>query len=151
MDLAFEYLAWAIVQVREEYGVKWPPVRREDVRTTVESYRDGGTVVVAETGGTPVGIGAVRRLDEQTAEIKRMYVREEARGLGAGSAILDRLLTAAGDLGAATVKLDTVQFLSDAQRLYRSRGFSECPPYPGSEIPPELRHHWLFFERPLTP
>jgi hypothetical protein len=37
--------------------------------------------------------------------------------------------------------------MAEAQRLYRSRGFVERPPYEGTEIPQHLQKHWLFFER----
>jgi hypothetical protein len=39
--------------------------------------------------------------------------------------------------------------MSDAQRLYRSRGFAERDRYEGSEIPARLQQHWVFFERRL--
>ncbi len=39
--------------------------------------------------------------------------------------------------------------MTDAQRLYRSRGFFECPPYQETEISTRLRRQWLFFERRL--
>ena len=83
-------------------------------------------------------------------EIKRMYVRPSARGQRAGARILDRLLDEARSRGARIVLLDTVRFMADAQRLYRSRGFVEREPYEESEIPSHLRDHWLFFERVLT-
>ncbi len=41
--------------------------------------------------------------------------------------------------------------MSDAQRLYRSRGFVERTPYEGTEIPEHLQRHWMFFERRLSP
>ena len=47
------------------------------------------------------------------------------------------------------LRLDTVCFMTDAQRLYRSRGFVERPPYDETEIPEPLRQYWLFFERAL--
>ena len=53
--------------------------------------------------------------------------------------------------GATAVRLDMVRFMTDALRLYRSRGFSECPPYEETEIPSRLRQHWLYFERRLRP
>jgi hypothetical protein len=39
--------------------------------------------------------------------------------------------------------------MTDAQRLYRSRGFIERPPYEGTEIPERIQQHWIFFEREL--
>ena len=52
-------------------------------------------------------------------------------------------------MGAQVLRLDTVRFMTDAPRFYRSRGFLERPPYEGTEIPESLRKHWLFFERAL--
>jgi ribosomal protein S18 acetylase RimI-like enzyme len=76
-----------------------------------------------------------------------MYVVPEARSLGLGSRLLDRLLEAAAESGASVIRLDTADFMDSAQRLYRSRGFIERPPYEGTEIPTQLHEHWLFFER----
>jgi len=50
-------------------------------------------------------------------------------------------------MGATTILLDTCRFMTDAQRLYRSRGFVERSPYEGTEIPPRLQDLWIFFER----
>lgn len=147
--LAFEYLGWAIERLREEYGIEWPPVALDDVRESVAGYRGRGTVLLAGLGGEPVGIGMVHLLAPSVAEIKRMYVRPSARGLRAGSRIIDGLIDHARERGATTILLDTVRFMSDAQRLYGSRGFVERGPYDGTEIPEDLQQHWRFFERAL--
>lgn len=148
-DLAFEYLSWAVDRLREEYAVEWPPIRREDVGDSLEAYASGGVVLLAERQGAAVGMGAMRRVRDGVVEIKRMYVRPSARGQRAGARILDYLLDEARSRGARRVLLDTVRFMADAQRLYRSRGFVEREPYEESEIPSDLRNHWLFFERAL--
>ena len=76
-----------------------------------------------------------------------MYVRPAYRGAGLGRALLDGLLTAAGDHGSSVVRLDSAAFMTAAHRLYRSRGFGETAPYPESEIPEGYRQHWIFMER----
>ena len=144
--LAFEYLVWAVERLKAEYDVSWPAIAIDDVRASWEEYGSEGAAFIAERGGEPVGISAVRRLEDGVAEVKRMYVRPEARGLGAGAALLDNVLDHARSLGARIVRLDTVRFMADAQRLYRSRGFIERGPYEGTEIPERLQHHWRFFE-----
>jgi ribosomal protein S18 acetylase RimI-like enzyme len=83
------------------------------------------------------------------AEVKRMYVDPQWRDLHLGSAILDRLLDDARARRAGIVRLDTCVFMTDAQRLYRSRGFAERSPYQGTEIPERLQQHWIFFEAQL--
>jgi GNAT superfamily N-acetyltransferase len=148
-DLAFEYLSWAVDRLREEYAVEWPPIRREDVGDSLDAYASGGVVTIAERSGVAVGMGAMRSVREGIVEIKRMFVRPQARGQRAGARILDHLLDEARSRGARLVLLDTVKFMAEAQRLYRARGFVEREPYEESEIPEPLREHWLFFERAL--
>lgn len=144
------YLTWGMEQLRKQYGVEEPPADPRQVREGLGSYeRPAGIIVLAEMAGRPVGVGALRRLPDGAAEIKRMYVLPEARSLHIGSRMLDHLVGLASELGASVVRLDTAGFMVDAHRLYRSRGFSECPPYEGTEIGPHLHKHWLFFERRL--
>ena len=148
-DLAYEYLSWAIVRLRSDRGVEWPAITRDDVAESIDSYRQGGAILIATDGAAPVGMGALRRLDEGVFEIKRMYVRPAARGRRVGARILDDLLTRARAAGGRVVRLDTIVFMDDAQRLYRSRGFVQRGPYEESEIPARFQAHWLFFELAL--
>src|SRR5205085_1566974 len=64
---------------------------------------------------------------------------------------LDRLIEEARAMNARVLRLDTCRFMTDAQRLYESRGFVERPPYEGTEIPPELQQYWKFYERQEDP
>jgi ribosomal protein S18 acetylase RimI-like enzyme len=149
-DLMAAYLTWGAEQLREQFGVEEAPANPEQVAEGMSSYQGhGGMIVLAEMNGYPVGVGALRRLSDGAAEIKRMYVLPEARSLHIGSRMLDHLLESAGEMGATLVRLDTAAFMVDAHRLYRSRGFTECPPYEGTEIASDLHEHWLFFEREL--
>lgn len=91
-------------------------------------------------------------LEPGVVEVKRMYVDPDCRDRHLGSGILDLLLAqAAATFRANTVRLDTCRFMHAAQRLYRSRGFEERPPYEGTEIPPHVQKYWMFFEKPLLP
>jgi len=146
--LMVDYLTWAIERLASDYGVDEPPTHPSLVRDGLASYRPPvGRLILAECAGQPVGVGAIRRLRTGVVEVKRMYVAPGWRDRHVGSAILDRLLDYAGEMGATTVRLDTCRFMTDAQRLYRSRGFVERSPYEGTEIPPRLQHLWIFFER----
>jgi putative acetyltransferase len=71
----------------------------------------------------PIGCGAVRRLDDHTAEIKRMYVDPKARGKGAGRVILVALELEARTLGAKSILLETGERQFEAVNLYESAGF----------------------------
>ena len=146
-----EYLSWAIQKLADEYGIQEPPTSLDQIAATLEQFRrPNGLLVIADDSVQAVGVGALRRHSPAIAEVKRMFVRPEARSRHVGSAILDRLIGEARAMGAQVVRLDTVRFMDDAQRLYRSRGFAERTPYEGTEIPPGIRHNWLFFERTLS-
>jgi len=152
--LMTEYLVWALAQLEVEYGIVDMPVDPARAAGSLDAYHPPhGLLAVAELEGEIAGIGAARNLNPGVAEIKRMYVTPPFRGLGMASGILDRLLVdARNDLYSTTIRLDTCRFMTSAQRLYRSRGFVERPPYEGTEIPARLQKYWLFFERtsPLT-
>ena len=111
-----------------------PPTRRRSAH--LDDYRPPkGRLLLAECEGKPAGVGALRMLSDEIAEIKRMYVAPDWRDRHLGSAILDRLLEEARSRRSRIVRLDTCRFMTDAQRLYRSRAFAERPPYEGTEIP----------------
>ena len=144
------YLDWAHAILRDQYEVQEPPTDSSLVRNSLAGLRrPSAMILLAERGGDPIGVGAIRGLNTDIAEVKRMYVDPAARGLHAGAAVLDRLLSEARHAGPKTLRLDTCEFMTDAQRLYRSRGFTERSPYEGTEIPEHLQKYWLFFERPL--
>jgi GNAT superfamily N-acetyltransferase len=147
--LLVDYMTTALQELRETFGVEDSPTDVAGLRDSLRDYEDPAKVlVVAEAAdGTLVGVAGLRTLEPGVVEVKRMYVVPECRGLRVGSRLLDRLLEEAGTMGASTVRLDTVRFMAEAQRLYRSRGFVERTPYQGTEIPPHLQQYWIFFER----
>ncbi|HEY8545015.1 MAG TPA: GNAT family N-acetyltransferase [Acidimicrobiales bacterium] len=101
--------------------------------------------------GEPVGVGVLKPVDATTAEIKRMYVRPAARGLGVGRALLTGLVEAARAEGYRTVRLETLQFMTTAHALYRRFGFGDRPPFAGAEVESAgLEALTLFMELDLT-
>jgi GNAT superfamily N-acetyltransferase len=92
--------------------------------------------------------GGLRPIGPGVAEIKRMYLRPEARGRGLGRKLLEALLAASRQEGYQQVRLDT-DGLMPAVQFYRAAGFVPCDPYPESEIPVEFHDRWLFFRRDL--
>ena len=150
-ELIGQYLAWALRRLADEYGVDDLPTDPARVRQGLADYRrPQGILLLVEDAGRPVGVGAARNLGAGISEVKRMFVLPDVRSRHAGSKILDRLIQEARAIGAHTLRLDTCRFMTDAQGLYRSRGFVERSPYEGTEIPARLQQHWLFFERSLN-
>ena len=82
-----------------------------------------GTFVIARADGVAIGCGALRRRDEATVEVKRMYVEPEVRGRGVARQILEHLETAARAMGAHRLVLETGIYQDEAIGLYRSVGF----------------------------
>jgi ribosomal protein S18 acetylase RimI-like enzyme len=75
------------------------------------------------------GCVALRLLDAQTAEMKRLYVREAHRGKGLGRVLAEKAIAAAREAGCVRIVLDTLPKMREAQALYRSLGFKKIPPY----------------------
>ncbi len=88
-----------------------------------------GAFLVVRRGGVPVGCGAVRRLDADTAELKRMYIIPAERGAGLGRRLVAVLEAEARSLGARRVVLETGVRQLAALALYRAAGFRPVPLY----------------------
>lgn len=96
----------------------------------------GELLLARSPGGAALGCIALRPLTGEACEIKRLYVRAEARGNGLGKALVGAIVEAARALGYGKVKLDTLPTMTAAIGLYRSLGFEVIPdygsaPYPG--------------------
>lgn len=97
--------------------------------TTAEVTGDAGRMIRARYDGRLVGCGAVRRIEPDVGEIKRMYVDESVRGLRIGAALLDQLELAATRLGLAELKLETGPRQVAANGLYQRAGYTRCEPW----------------------
>jgi len=85
-----------------------------------------GTFLIARLDGRAVGCGAIRLLDDVTAEIKRMYVEPEVRGRRVGRAVLDALEEKARELGVRRLVLETGIHQHAAIALYTHAGYAQC-------------------------
>jgi putative acetyltransferase len=87
-------------------------------------------------GDPPVGCIALRPLDEPAVgEVKRLYVRDAARGTGLGHTLVQTVLAHARGIGYRELRLDTADWMRDALRLYGRLGFRECSPYYHNPMP----------------
>jgi len=108
-----------------------------------ELTKPAGLLLLATVHGEPVGIGGIKVHADGTAEIKRMWVAEAARGLGLGRRLLAELEARAAGMGARLARLETNRALSEAIALYRSAGYREVAAF--NDEP--YAHHW--FEKAL--
>jgi GNAT superfamily N-acetyltransferase len=102
-----------------------------------------GVLLIARLDGEPVGLGGVRHLDTEVAEVKSMFVSRSVRGRGVGRRLLEELEAIAAGRGCRAIRLDTSDYLAPAIGLYRSAGYLEVPDYNGN---PKAN---LWFERAL--
>ncbi|MDB6165838.1 MAG: GCN5-related N-acetyltransferase [Lacunisphaera sp.] len=88
-----------------------------------------GRLLLATDAGVATGCVALRPVDGQSCEMKRLYVRSEHRGCGLGRKLAERVIAEARPIGYSTILLDTLPTMHGALRLYESLGFVRRPPY----------------------
>jgi GNAT superfamily N-acetyltransferase len=90
----------------------------------------GELMLACSPDGGALGCVAVRPLEgAAVCEMKRLYVRPPARGLGIGSTLVAAIIKSAEELGYAQMKLDTLPAMPEAFALYKRCGFLEIPAY----------------------
>lgn len=134
---------------RENIQKKYDPDKIEDLVAGFARIhaRPHGDLLLAYNDGNPVGCGMMRAIEENAAEIQRVFVTKEARGLGAGKALTLALMEQARKDGHKIVRLDTGHALIEASGLYEKLGFRQCAPY--HQETPYLDHLIRYYERPL--
>lgn len=110
------------VQARYDDGGGEPAVGTDELAGAA-----GGTFLLARIEGRPVGCIGLRRYDDDTGEIKRMYVIPEARRRGVGRVLLGALEAQARRLGYRIVILETGVRQPEALALYASSGYQRIP------------------------
>jgi len=110
---------WALTQTPREFCHHM---------TVEQMAQPDTTLFVARQDGRAIGMGALRRHADGVGEVKRMYTRPEARGLGVGNAIVAEIGKLARAEGYRQLVLETgsVPSFSAAWRVYESHGFQRC-------------------------
>jgi DNA-binding MarR family transcriptional regulator/N-acetylglutamate synthase-like GNAT family acetyltransferase len=104
-----------------------------------ELTEPAGLLLLARLRGRPVGCGALKFHGRGPAELKRMWVHRDTRGLGVGRQLLAELEEHAAARGIRTVRLETNRALVEAIDLYRTSGYEEVDRF--NEEP--YAHHWF--------
>jgi ribosomal protein S18 acetylase RimI-like enzyme len=104
-----------------------------------------GRLLLAKGAGQNAGCIALRPMDNEAAELKRLYVRPAFRRRGIGKTLVARVLDEARRAGYRVARLDTLREMHDAIALYSNFGFTEVAPYRKDE-PEKIR----YFEKKLN-
>ena len=119
-----------ILELNAELSARYPEDGACHFRLDPEEVGPGrGAFLIARVDGAPVGCGAVRLIEPTTVEVKRMYVQPSLRGRGVARAVLTGLESAAADLGARRMVLETGVRQPEAIALYQRAGFARIAPF----------------------
>lgn len=114
------------------YAQSWPLLDIDDYQNRYNA--NGGTFLVINDGGRIVGTGALRRLDDSTGEIKRLWLLPEYQGQGLGYRLMIQLMALAREKGYTRLRLETSPAYQErAFKFYRQLGFYEIPRYGDDE------------------
>lgn len=104
-----------------------------------------GRLILARSDDDVAGCVALRRWSCEIGEMKRLYVRDEFRGMGIGKRLILKIIDEAGAIGFKSIRLDTLPMMGSAIGLYRALGFKEIAPYRENPVPGAL-----YFELKLS-
>lgn len=158
IDLNAEYLRIVFDGVAARFGVSLADIfPGGDIRAylpaalpkTLGAGPPESIFYILEQQGLAVGMGGVRRVRDGVCEMKRVYVRDAARGQGLGRALVERLIADARGFGYHTMLLDTAPTLETAIGLYDRLGFAPIPAYPEVEVPAIMHPNWVFMAKSL--
>jgi putative acetyltransferase len=133
-------------ELEDVLSAEYPPEQRHGLSLDA-IFQPHVRFFVATLDGAPVGCGGVALFDD-FAEVKRMYVRPEARGLGVARAILERIEAETRAASLTALRLETGDKQLDALRLYRRYGFTDCEPFGDyAAMPPQAISTSIFLEK----
>ncbi len=111
IDLSFQHFEEELQELKEMYG---PQV---------------GGIILCKEENNYVACVAVRKINDEIAEMKRMYVQPTQQGKGIGKVLLQKAIALAKDHQYKFMRLDTLNTMIPAISLYKQNGFYEIPPY----------------------
>jgi N-acetylglutamate synthase-like GNAT family acetyltransferase len=152
--LAQDYVTWMTAEIQMRYPSTilnelisehdYDDVRQKFPRDHIPPQ---GCLLIATDEGQVCGGIALGKLSPTICEVRTLFVRPDCRGSGVGRQLVGAVLNKAREFGYTYARLDTLAFMDNAQRLYRSVGFRDIEPY--LEFSAALKQYVRFFELKL--
>jgi len=150
-DLMRGFVKWHLERNKEDIallGEYFGEAFEEELRSLPGKYgKPKGSLLLAYCDGEPAGCVALREIDKQACEMKRMFVSTQHHGKGVGRALAKKIIEAARAIGYKKMKLDTSFRQTEAQSLYQSLGFKKTKAY--YELPKNVEDWLVFMELEL--
>ncbi len=101
-----------------------------ELKTLPGKYiKPSGSLILVFVDENLAGCVALKKLEDKVCELKRLFVRNQFRGLKIGKILLEEIVKEAKEIGYAYMRLDTLPSMKSAQGLYEKLGFYDIEPY----------------------
>ncbi|MFM6924422.1 MAG: GNAT family N-acetyltransferase [Ferruginibacter sp.] len=111
IDLGFQHFDEELKEIRTMYG------------------KPGGGIILCKEGKEIIGCVGIRKIDNDTAELKRMFIKAVFQNKGIGKSLLQHAIEFAREHHYRVIRLDTLNYMIPAIKLYKNAGFYEIPAY----------------------
>lgn len=131
-ELLQEYCDW-IVSI-EKQAILGPPLQglQDEIQSLPTHYAlPKGRLLLLKVDRRPAGCVCLKPREQNTAEVKRLYVRPAYRGMALGRKLVERIVEEGRKEGYERLILDSHISMTSAHRLYREAGFTVADPFPG--------------------
>ncbi|MDM9383415.1 GNAT family N-acetyltransferase [Chlorogloeopsis sp. ULAP01] len=151
--LFFEYLSWTNLIASSELNFSFDvnSYLEQDMAKLYQFAPPEGRLLLAEYDGKIAGCAGLRKVNAETAELKRVYVKPEFRRKGIARSLVKAIIQEACQIGYTKIRLDVPPFVKEAQSLYRSLGFQDIFPFAESEIPEIFHFLCAFMQLTIKP
>jgi carbonic anhydrase len=111
IDLSFQHFDDELLEVKTMYGSP-----------------EGG-IILCKAGNKFIGCAGIRKINNNTAELKRMFIKPVYQNQGIGKVLLEKAIELAKKINYSFIRLDTLNYMKPAINLYKQYGFYEIPAY----------------------
>ncbi len=151
--LISEYVAWCRERYKTEPWLVEMAFSHQGLDAELKRLTDlytppNGRMLLAEDALEILGGVAYKHVDDDTCEMKRLFVRTNASGRGLGRKLCEALMQQAARDGYTTMRLDTTRDMVEAIGLYRAFGFKDVAPF--IDYPERMRPMMVFMERQIS-